>query len=528
MLEEEKVEKKGKKKKLPGWVIAPILLALVVLFWGISALSSKKPTGSSVNVITAKKGEVKETYSSSGLVGSEKEKVFYSPVNAPIATCSAKVGEAVNVDQMLVTFDITDLETENQKSQLNALSAQYTNQDAIEQSNKGKEAAAKAQASATKTKNQIKQQIADKKTELDKLQKAYDQAAAAAGQNAEKAGQLQNQMNDNLTQQSAKNVEKENFERNLEYFDTMHPELEDTEKEAQKKELVEKINALTKEVEELKTTYRELEGQLNSIGGSDITGASQALVSAQAEISGLEASLSQAEAADTASVPSGVTGAQINNMKISENLAELAKLSTEELVAKGKEGIKAEFDGIISDVKAVEGSAAMQGGELFTLVSNKDVSVNLQVSTNDFDKLKIGNSAVVKLGDSTYKGTLTDIDKIALPNEKGNPVIGAKIHIDNPDDNIYLGVTAKVSMTIAEKKNTLYLPNEVINTGAEGDFVYVVADGKVKKQMIELGVTSAARTEVTAGIKEGEQVISDTMGSIKEGMQVTAVQEEKK
>ena len=46
---------------------------------------------------------------------------------------------------------------------------------------------------------------------------------------------------------------------------------------------------------------------------------------------------------------------------------------TEELLNKGREGIKAEFDGIIANVQAVEGSSAVQGGELFTLVSSKDV-----------------------------------------------------------------------------------------------------------------------------------------------------------
>lgn len=523
---EEEIVKKS-KKKLPGWVIVPILVVLALGFWGISALSSPKSSGTELSVVTVKKGDVKETYSASGKVESEKEKVFYSPVNAPILACNAKVGTAVKAGELLVAFDTKDLERENQKSELSEQSTKYTNQDALEQSRRSADAAAQAQAQAAKSTETLKQQIADKQAQVAKLQTAYDQASADAGANAEKANALQSQMEDNLKQQSAKGVEKENSQRNLDNIDVVYPDLDVDERAAKKQELVNTINTLTQEIEDLKNTYRELEGQLNSVGGTDVTGAAQALASVRQELEALKTSLSQAASGGQAA-ETGVTKAQLNNMAVSENLAELATLSTEELVAKGKEGIKAEFDGIIADVKAVEGSAAVQGGELFTLVSNQDVSVKLQVSANDFDKMKVGSEATIKLGDSNYKGVLKEIDKIALPNEKGNPVIGVTVHIENPDENIYIGVTAKVSMIVAEKKNVLYLPSEVVNTGTEGDFVYIVSGGTVKKQMIELGVNSASRVEVTAGLSEGAQVVADTMGTIKDGMKVSAVKEETK
>lgn len=515
------------KKKLPGWVIIPILAVVALLFWGLSALSSPKSSEAEITVVTVKKGDVKETYSSSGKVESEKEKVFYSPVNAPILTCSAKVGTAVKAGDLLVAFDTKDLELENQKSELSEQSTKYTNQDALEQSRRSADAAAQAQAQASKGAEDLKKQIADKQAQVVKLKTAYEEAAAEAGESAQRVSELQAQMEENLKQQSEKGVEKENSQRNLDNFDALYPDMEDGEKAQKKQELVNAINTLTQEIEELKNSYRELEGQLNSVGGTDITGAAQALAAAQQELEALKTSLNQVSSGGQ-TAETGVTKAQLNNMKISENLAELATLSTEELVAKGKEGIKAEFDGIIADVKAVEGSAAVQGGELFTLVSNQDVSVKLQVSANDFDKIKIGNAATIKLGDSNYKGNVKAIDKIALPNEKGNPVIGVTVHIENPDDNIYIGVTAKVSMTVAEKKQVLYLPNEVVNTGTEGDFVYIVSGGTVKKQMIELGVNSSSRVEITAGLAEGDQIVSDTLGTIKEGMKVSAVKEETK
>ena len=50
---------------------------------------------------------------------------------------------------------------------------------------------------------------------------------------------------------------------------------------------------------------------------------------------------------------------------------------------------------------------------------------------------KEGQKATITLGDNTYQGTLTKINKVAIPNGEGTPMIGATVKIDNPDENIF-------------------------------------------------------------------------------------------
>lgn len=522
--------KKGKKpkKKLPGWVIIPILAVLVLAFWGISLLASPKDAAKQLEVVQAQKGEVKETYRTTGVVESEKTKVFFSPVNAPIISCKAKKGEAVKKGDILVAYDTDELERENQKSQLNVLSAKYTNQDAAEQSERSARQASQAKAAQEKSIRNIETQIAQKKAEIKEWEDAYAKEAQALGDSAAKSEEIKAQMQENLNQQDAKKADKENAERKIENLDALYPEKDQKERDEIRRELVEAAGTYTKELEQLQVTYRELEQALAGVGNADVSGTLASLTAARQELKALESSLSQANSGAAEGVETGLTAGQTKNMQISKNLAELAALSAEELVALGKEGIQAEFDGIISDVKAVEGSSAMQGQELFTLVSNTDVAVGLEVSAGDFDKLKEGSRAVIEIGQSSYEGTLISIDKIALPNEKGNPVIGAKVSIDNPDENIYVGVNAKVTMTVAEETDVLCLPCEVVNTGTSGNFVYVIRDGVVKKQMVELGVSSSTKVEVKQGLEEGDQVVYDTTGSVKEGMRAQAVEKSEK
>ena len=58
---------------------------------------------------------------------------------------------------------------------------------------------------------------------------------------------------------------------------------------------------------------------------------------------------------------------------------------------------------------------------------------------------------------------MTRMSHIAVQNEKGIPVISATVSIDDPDDDIFLGVDAKVKIHAASAKDVVTLPVEVVN-----------------------------------------------------------------
>ena len=212
-------------------------------------------------------------------------------------------------------------------------------------------------------------------------------------------------------------------------------------------------------------------------------------------------------------------------LKVTDNLSELDAKSAEELVKEGKKGITAEFNGIISKADIKQGAAVTQGMELFTIENTDKASVDVTLSKYDYNTVKEGQSVEITLGDNTYQGTVTKMSHIAVQNEKGTPVISATVSIDNPDEDIFLGVDAKVKIYAASAKNVVTLPVEVVNIGKEGSFCYVIEDGLVTKRNITTGISSEDYVEITDGIKEGEEVIAD-LGDYTEGMEVQAVPEQ--
>ena len=257
---------------------------------------------------------------------------------------------------------------------------------------------------------------------------------------------------------------------------------------------------------------------------ADTSALESALETASDELAELQSDLASEKAIAEADSTS-LTKEEKEKLKVTDNLSELDAKSAEELVKEGKKGITAEFNGIISKADIKQGAAVTQGMELFTIENTDKASVDVTLSKYDYNTVKEGQSVEITLGDNTYQGTVTKMSHIAVQNEKGTPVISATVSIDDPDEDIFLGVDAKVKIYAASAKNVVTLPVEVVNIGKEGSFCYVIEDGLVTKRNITTGISSEDYVEIMDGIKEGEEVIAD-LGDYTEGMEVQAVPEQ--
>lgn len=265
-------------------------------------------------------------------------------------------------------------------------------------------------------------------------------------------------------------------------------------------------------------------GSDSSAVTADTSALESALESASDELAELQSDLASEKAIAEADSTS-LTKEEKEKLKVTDNLSELDAKSAKELVEEGKKGITAEFNGIVSKADIKQGAAVTQGMELFTIQNTDKASVDVTLSKYDYDTVKERQSAEITLGDNTYQGTVTKMSHIAVQNEKGTPVISATVSINDPDDDIFLGVDAKVKIHAASAKNVVTLPVEVVNIGKDGSFCYVIEDGLVTKRDITTGISSEDYVEVIDGIKEGEEVISD-LGDYTEGMEVQAVSEQ--
>ncbi len=510
------------RKKLPGWVIIPVIAVLAVIIIAVSFLSKGNDSGKGTPLQVSKvtTGDVREIYNASGKIESENTKTYYSPVTAPIAKCNAVVGNAVKSGELLVSFDTTNLERDNQQAQLTLKSSLNSSLVAKAQNAKAIDAANAANTQAAEQANQLADKVNELAAQVDAAYAKYQENLAAAEAAAPDQAKLKAEI---VAQQNIIQINDAVIQKITDSYGNNFPDLDaalakpDEEKNNDDLAIIQYHEAKT-EIAKANEIINKITPQIKD-GPVDDAGYNE--LNAQ-----LETVYAQWEAAyNAASAPSadaGMSSAELEGLVISDNLAELTALSPAELVAKGKEGMAADMDGVIASVGLLETNTATQGMAMFTVASTEKVRVKIEVSPDDYDKIKVGNKAEITIGQYKYQGTLTKVNKIALNNEKGNPVIGAEIHIDNPDENVCIGAAAKISMTVAESSDVLLVPTEVINTSSEGDFVYVIKDGIVKKKPVELGTASTTKIEVKSGLKKSDQVVNDLNVDIKDGMKATA------
>lgn len=579
-------KKKSKKKLVIGvGVLAVAAVAGANIYGSRNAAENVIPQ---VEVVKAVRDNVQQTVETSGIVVSEEQKTYFSPVNAKVDVADVQEGEMVKAGTKLVEFDQKDLEREEKKAELNVKSGKLDMQNTLNKSAEAVQKQQNAQGNAATLKQQVAAQedyIANIKARISQAntnaQAAAAQAAAQkeadaiaaqaaqaeAAQKAYAAAQkkyqnetlpaYQTQLNmlaDEMNQaQTAYNQSETDYQMAFQTWSS-----EQSDENAAALDVAESArNDAQIAYQNAKSAYEDYKTQkptaptMNDVnGGSTSEGSAADSIfsdssesvtnnssdtTVTADTSALEAELEKAsntlaelqsrlssQQAVAESDPSAVTAEEKEKMEITNNLSELDQMSAQELVEAAKNGIKADFNGVITKVSVVEGATTALGTELFTLQNTDKVDVNVNVSKYDYDKVKEGQSAEITLAGKTYEGEVTNISHIATQNEKGASLISADVRIKNPDEDIFFGVDAKVTIHAEEADDVVVLPAEVVNIGKTGSFCYVIENGVITKKDITTGISSDEYVEVLDGIQEGDEVIRD-LGSLEEGMQAEPV-----
>ena len=134
---------------------------------------------------------------------------------------------------------------------------------------------------------------------------------------------------------------------------------------------------------------------------------------------------------------------------------------------------------------------------------------------------------MIDISGKEYEGTVTKINKMATPNSSGVPMVAARVHIDNPDSNVYLGIEARLKITTAQRQDALLVPVEAVNIDNDGNFCYIIENGALVKKYITTGISSSDYIEVTDGLSEKEEVVTSAVMDmdLEEGMEVTPMSE---
>ena len=504
----QKRKKQKRKKVVIRIIVIAVILVAVIAVAGlvIGIMAAKKAKGQMVNVTHAEDQEITQEVKLSGTVQSDNVQHFYSPTAIKVESV-VEIGTFVKKGDPIVKFDKESYELALKQVELNDKITENNFQSNVASNNTVLSKLAQAQADVAKYQAEVdeKQAAVDNYGDNDSMNKlnkdVQTQIAMEQGNIAYCEAEIENlwvaykiQIGyDSLSQGDAEQAEK-NFEQ-----------LAD-------------VKALREKIAYSNTVIKNVSGMLSDKSES-LAEAKQKLAEAQSKLETAKAQVESYKA-------SAGNDYDRENLQLQGELNTLKSGSEYEELQKYKDGcLIAPFDGIVTASYVSEGmTTSLAGAEIIEFSSINDVSVAINISKKDIEKIKEGQDVKVTILDKDYEGEISRISRVAISGG-GTTSVSAVIKIKNPDDDIYLGVEAKNVIVTAHKDSCLTLPSESINVDSDGFFVYTVNDmNMVEKKPVEVGVSSEDRTEILEGITSDDKVVTYVTSVVKEGAIVVPIE----
>lgn len=464
------MDKKKKKKIIRRCIIGGVAVVIVLFMVGNSIAA--KNAGTVVFTTTATVEDIEQTLNTSGTVKSEESKTYFAPVAVKIGTVDVAAGDSVKKGQPLVTYDADALDSAKQMAELKLQANEGGYESSIYKNNKYIAELGEANVNL----EVLEQQITDSENYVKELQQKINDKKTAL---AHEGTLLQVSLLDWSDQPDSE--EYLNLQKLIQF--NSYEQQNNKDILAWQKE----VDLYQEKIAAYKEYRSEMKSQKSSSEGGSMDNGSKSQLEANTQME------------------------RIESQKTLDAMEDVAS------------GILADFDGVVTEVEAVEGSIPQEGTKLVTIESTEKVKVAITVSKYDLEKIELGQKVSIDIAGKKYDGEVTKINRMATTNASGAAVVGAEIEINNPDADIYLGVEARVEIHTAKAEGVVAIPVEVINTDMEGDFVFVAENGIVVKKRITTGITSDSYSEVKEGLAEGEEIIMTMGQELEEGMPVTAI-----
>ncbi|TKA96739.1 efflux RND transporter periplasmic adaptor subunit [Cereibacter changlensis] len=188
--------------------------------------------------------------------------------------------------------------------------------------------------------------------------------------------------------------------------------------------------------------------------------------------------------------------------------------------------ITAPIDGTVVAVVTSEGQTVNAGMDTPTIVKLANLErMVVKADVSEADVIRVEPGQVVGftlLGepDMTFEAVVRDVEPAPASIKESDEIstdtaiyYKGLFDVENPDRKLRIGMTAQVSIQIAEAKDVLTVLSSVLGArdeeGAYAVRVYDPATGQTEERSVTVGLNNNITAEVTSGLAEGERVIAD-------------------
>jgi membrane fusion protein (multidrug efflux system) len=209
-------------------------------------------------------------------------------------------------------------------------------------------------------------------------------------------------------------------------------------------------------------------------------------------------------------------------------VGELNVLSAELQLRKAlldKATIRAPFQGVVG-LRAVSlGDYVSSDTRVTTLQDIDPVKVEFSVPEAYARELVAGNTIRFRVQgvDEPFEGTIYALEPSIDPATRS---LTLRARAANPDGFLLPGAFTEVELAVRQVEDALSVPSLAIVPDLGGKKVYVLEEGRAEPRVVETGIRTEARVQITQGLAPGERVIVSNIPRLAPGIEVEVVDDD--
>jgi len=179
------------------------------------------------------------------------------------------------------------------------------------------------------------------------------------------------------------------------------------------------------------------------------------------------------------------------------------------------------INGIVETIVLKEGEMASPGMKFMRIVNIDELFLTAQLSETYLPVVKKGEEVTITF--PTYPGIKMSkpIHRTGNVINKENRTFEVQVKLDNPTGVLKPNMLANMEINDYNNEQALVVPSVLIRNDMKGSYIYL-ADKKdvetvARKQYVTIGKSFKDKTEVVAGLTEGDIYITDGYSNVSDG-----------
>lgn len=188
------------------------------------------------------------------------------------------------------------------------------------------------------------------------------------------------------------------------------------------------------------------------------------------------------------------------------------------------------INGRITSLPTQIGATVSQASPIAKVARTDDLEIKINVPERFVSRIQDRQSATITLDSYPGVSFSARVKEISPVLDTTTRTMSAKLKLDPPDSRVKVGMYARVKLVTQTSKNAIVVNNSTIVVRDGQPYVFVVASpateteaATVRLQKITTGISVDAKTEITDGIKAGDEIVVKGQTLLNDGAKINIV-----